>query len=116
MKLCTMLLPTGGAEDVSEAVEVPAGWELISVTGSISNGMVAVLQEMEPTPNMAQLLDAAMQAPPGMAVGIPSELLREALRELGFDVPEPGPIQPADLADVAKLEQRKRPIRDAPQA
>lgn len=72
--------------------ELEAGYDLLQVLHQ--DGFYrAVLQKVVPTPALAELVEAAASCPSGQAVGMPGELLRQALGELGYAVPEPSPIQ-----------------------
>ena len=102
-----------------EQVEVPLGWtvlEVVPVTSHAGWQVYAVLQELEPAPNLAQLIQAATEAPAGTAIGVPADMLREAIREIGYDVPEPSPLQPATMAEVSQLDRPRRRVKDDPQA
>lgn len=98
-------------------VEVPAGWtilETVSVTSSAGWQVYAVLTELELPPTVAELLEAAIAAGPDNAVGIPGVVLRQALREMGYDVPEPSPIQVPDDSTVRKISDRAITDRPGP--
>lgn len=112
LQLTPPLEPKGGnVTKVDEAVEVPQGWvllETVSVTSNHGWIVYGVLTEAEVPPTVGELIEAAIAAGEN-AVGIPGAVLRQALRELGYDVPEPSPIQVPDNSTVSRITDRRGP-------